>query len=128
MYTDEPRGVHALRAHIDRFEGPAVWSRLVLIFPLPGGTGDRLGAGHSSGNGCRLGPPESVKTGQNGSWQLWLSERRDLEIERKRRLLHDFFGQKMRSACTNFPYAQKQCFSRKSTFSGSQIRPAHSSL
>ena len=110
----------------DRFEGRAEARGPVSIFPLSGGGGGQLGAGHHLVNGCRLGPPELTETGWNGSWELWLGKRAILVSERKRRLLHDFSDQKMIPECTIFPYSQEVLFSRKRARSGIQIRPAHS--
>ena len=102
--------------------------RLDLIFPLSGGSQLAVKpAGHWD-NWGRLAPPELDKTGRTGSWELWLVKRQDLGSERKRRLLHTYFRQKMTSECTIFPYGIKQCFSRKSTSRGHQIRRPHSSL
>ena len=61
-------------------------------------------AGTGSVNGGRLAPPESVTFGWNRFWELWLPEPSILRSERKRRLLHDFICEKMRSECTIFPY------------------------
>ena len=76
---------------IDRFEGRTEARGPVSIFPLSGGVGGRLEADHGSVNEGRLAPPESAQTGWNRFWELWLPETRDLRIERKRRLLHNFF-------------------------------------
>ena len=107
--TGHPVGrvVHALRAHIDRFEGPAEAGSLVLIFPLFDGGGEPAEAGSRSVNGGRLGPPESAKTVRTSFWEPGLQETRIPISERKRRLLHDFIDEKMRSECTIFPYRKR---------------------
>ena len=51
-----------------------------------------------------------------------------MRSERKRRLLHNFFDQKMIPECTIFPYGQKGAFLRKSTVPGIKIRRPHSYL
>ena len=61
-----------------------------------------LRAGHSSVNGCRLGPPESVSSGRNHFLVTLSPERHILQSERKRRLLHNFSVRKMNSECTIF--------------------------
>ena len=99
-----------------------------LIFPLFDSEEQPADAGCGSVNGGRLAPPESGRIVVTGFWQLWLPETRFLRSERKRRLLHNFPVEKMRSECTIFPYAFWRAFLRKSTDSVIQIRPAHSSL
>ena len=112
----------------DRFEGPAEASSLVSIFPLFGGSQLALRASWPLANRGRLGPPELIKTGRTGSWESWPGKELFLGSERKRRLLHGNFFQKMIPECTIFAYIGNSAFLEKSTFSGSQFRPAHSYL
>ena len=110
------------------FEGPAEGKGPILIFPLSdGGQLALRPAGHWINQG-RLGPPESVKTGRTRSWRIWSRKRRLYGSERKRRLLHNFSVQKMRSECTIFPYGIEVAFLGKSSEKCTQFRPAHSYL
>ena len=117
-----------MRARTDRFEGPTEQGRLILIFPLSGGRVSRLEPADGSVNGCRLGPPESVRTGRNRFPELWLRKTTVLRSERKRRLSHNFSCQKMRPECTIFPYGANRAFLGKSTIPARQFRRPYSSL
>ena len=120
--------VHALRAPTDHFEGLSEAKGPVSIFPLSGDGGGQLWPADHLVNWGRLAPPELIKTGRTGSWEVWDVKSLILESERKRRLLHNFIVQKMEPECTIFPYMNYSAFLRKSTCSGIQFRRPHSSL
>ena len=117
-------GVHGS----DRFEGPPEEGSRILIFPLFYRAGNKVTGSWSRSTWCRLGPPESVFS-DGTIYRGHLTEKSwILRSERKRRLLHNFSGQKMTTECTIFPYTILHCFLHFSAVRRIQFRRPHSSL